>query len=308
MSSTSEETAANMGWLRLRFIVAAILLFAAAAKIANLPQILAGDGLLSNRSLLLAVISFEAGIATFLCLAAPVTSWRLTILTFAILASTASYAVITGQDCNCIAEAIKPEIMLVLDLTVLALAVWFRPKPSITPSDSHRTAHFALCLVVGVALLGSALFREHSVGQGITDQDATLEFLIAEMFVDKPWPLVSRYHPSLKSLQKGKWLVFVVRRDCEHCKEMLAEFFASPSRHRPDERTAVFLAGNSEWPFQFDNVTMDVNGENSILWPNGEPFVASPAVFLLQNGQIVDASDGEDADDFCRSLFDVRGL
>lgn len=308
MSSTSEEIAANTGWLRLRFVVAAILIVAAVAKIANLPQILAGDGLLSNRSLLLAVIGFEAAIAAYLCMASPVSSWRLAILTFAILASTASYAVITGQDCNCIAEAIKPEFMLVLDLTVLALAVWFRPKPSITPSDSHRTAHFAPCLVVGVALLGSALFREHSVGQRIADQDATLEFLIADMLIDKPWPLVSRYHPNLESLQTGEWLVFVVRRDCEHCKEMLSEFFASPGRHRPDERTAVFLAGNSEWPFQFDNVTMDVNGENAILWPNGEPFVASPAVFLLQDGQIVGAADGEDADDFCRSLFSVRSL
>lgn len=94
-----------------------------------------------------------------------------------------------------------------------------------------------------------------------------------------------------------------MRHDCEHCREFASEFFIEPDRHPAGERTAVFVAGTSEWPFQFDSVSIDVGSATLLQWPNGEPFVASPAVFVLQDGQVVEAADGELADGLCRSLF-----
>ena len=46
------------------------------------------------------------------------------------------------------------------------------------------------------------------------------------------------------------------------------------------------LVGKS-WPFQFDRIDWCDRGGNSILWNDGEPFVAAPEIFKINNGIVL---------------------
>ena len=122
--------------------------------------------------------------------------------------------------------------------------------------------------------------------------------MLADMLIEKRWPLDATLHPDLAELDEGRWMVLVVRRDCEHCRQLLEKHFADPATHRPNERTATFVAGETSWPFMLDEIAIESSAGTSITWPAEEPFVASPAIFLIENGRVVKASDGEDADAF----------
>jgi hypothetical protein len=86
---------------------------------------------------------------------------------------------------------------------------------------------------------------------------------------------------------------------------MVARYFADPETHRPGERTAFFAFGfgDDRWRFQFDRVTFDRSGDALLSWPNGKPYVVNPAVFLVDNGIVVDAAEGEETVQFMGSLL-----
>jgi len=81
-------------------------------------------------------------------------------------------------------------------------------------------------------------------------------------------------------------MVLVVRQDCEQCRKLLEKHFADPHAHRPNERTAVFVAGATSWPFMLDKIAIESSSNTSITWLGEEPFVASPAIFLIENGRV----------------------
>lgn len=130
-----------------------------------------------------------------------------------------------------------------------------------------------------------------------------IEFLLADSYVGKPWPVTDDFHPDLKALENGSWLVLIVRSDCKHCRELLERYFSDPAVRPDDARTAIFVAGSSSWPFQFDRVTVPVTSGEFVQWDSQEPFVAGPAVFLLSDGIVVAAADGQNSDAFVRKLI-----
>jgi hypothetical protein len=291
------DTSAWTAWAVLRLMIAGLLFVAAVAKVVNAVQILHGHGLLNSPPLLFALIAFEGAVATYLLIGDRNRAWRISVATFTMFVVAAGYASWTGRDCNCIAQSIGPRQMMFVDIIVLVLAFWFRPRssagqPSVTPRQ------VALSLIVAAAFAAAGLL---SISSG--DNANPLKFLIADTMVGAQWPLDSRFHPDLEPLETGNWMVIILRRDCEHCREFVSEFFAEPDRHRANERTAVFVAGTSNWPFQFDRVSMPVGSATLLRWRDDEPFVASPAVFVLRERLVVEAADREDAEVLCRGLL-----
>ena len=284
------------GWTFFRFVIAVILAIAAIAKFVNMTEILAANSLLSNRLLLTVAIGVEFGVAVFLLLSDSFWPWAVTVVLFLIFSAASIYAIASGQDCNCISKKIGPKVMLPFDLAMLAIASLVRPARKLT-WDKRLTMMALSCLFVGgMASLAAASSKPAA-------QSDRLQFLLADMLVQQPWPLNASLHPDLVALETDRWMVLVVRSDCEHCRELLSKHFADPESHRPNERTAVFVAGSSEWPFQLDHVSIDGEKTSSIKWPIEEPFVASPAIFLLENGKVVDARDGDESDIFMKSLL-----
>jgi len=73
--------------------------------------------------------------------------------------------------------------------------------------------------------------------------------------------VAAEFQPSsvAEPLETGRWLVLIVQADCEHCQDLIAEHFADSRLHRPNERTAMFLAGATTWPFQLDQISLRVD-------------------------------------------------
>ncbi|MEZ6128934.1 MAG: hypothetical protein R3C59_09645 [Planctomycetaceae bacterium] len=196
------------------------------------------------------MIAFEAAVAAYILIAPAWCSWISVIVTFVLFAVAALYSLMIGTDCHCFGDSFSAKLMLPLDLAVLLISHRFRP---FVGSRSRAAINWTILLPL-TAAFGFVTFanyhREHQMAGNVQD----LDMLLADMWVGKKWPLNQSHHPKLRELENGKWLVLVVRSDCEHCRELIGVEFSDPQRHRLGERTAVFIAGAPIWPFQLDDI------------------------------------------------------
>ena len=289
----------SFGWEHFRFAVAALLLAATVGKIFNMAQILTGCGLLGTMPRLVAVTAFEAAAAAYLIVGNRFLAWLLTLITFAIFVTSAFYAMATDQSCDCFGEQLVPETMVVVDTVVLLLTGCLRPS-SWRISSRTLVRPLPIVAVVGGLVAAMAVSRYE-----ILVRHERSRLLVADVLVGKSWPLNGQMDSQLSELSSGKWMILIAQQDCGHCRNLVARYFADPETHRPGERTAVFVFGGADdrWQFQFDRVTLDLSGDTWLSWPNGKPYVVNPAVFLVDNGIVVDAAEGAETDQFIGSLL-----
>lgn len=280
-------------------MVAALLLVASVVKLFNMWQILTGGGLLGTAPRLIAVVAFEAVAAVWLIVGNRFWAWVLTLTTFSIFVAAAVYAIATDQSCNCFGRQLAPETMVVIDTVVLLLTGVLRPR-SWTTSSVSLTRQMTIAAVVGV--VAAALAGWH---YKVLAADERSRILLAELLVGKPWPLNGQVDPHLAELSSGKWMILIAQQDCGHCRDLVARYFADPETHRHGERTAVFVFGgdSEKWRFEFDRVNLDLSGVALSGWPDGKPYVVNPALFLVDDGIVVDAAEGSATEQFLDSLF-----
>jgi len=278
----------------LRIAIAVLLWVAAWFKATNVVEILASDGMLSHRSLLLFAIWFESAFGLYMLIGKSSWAWLLSLVVFVSFSLVSAYAILSGVGCNCFAKSIPPWLVLPIDLSVLGLLIWLRPSIALDRLPSIFVT--VACLALGVVVVGFTV-RSESRPQA-TDP---LHFLLADTLQGQPWPIGAHFHDQLRALGAGKWLVLVLRKDCEHCRELVENYFSDPTLHRAGERTATFIAGDRQWGFELDEVTFSPT--RFFSWSHEEPFCASPAVFVLQDGSIVDAADGKEGASKVRKLL-----
>ena len=67
-----------------------------------------------------------------------------------------------------------------------------------------------------------------------------------------------------------------------------------------------FVAGSNDWPVHFGRASISLESKTVIHWnERNEPFVASPAAFLLEDGRVVEANDAEKADNFVERILNL---
>lgn len=248
---------------------------------------------------LAAVTAFEAAAAAYLIAGNRFLAWLLTLTTFAIFVASGLYALATDQSCDCFGEQLDPETIVVVDAVVLLLTACLRPSRWRMSSRS-LFRHLTIVAVAGVLVAALAVWRYE-----VLVRQERSRLLVADLLVGKSWPLNGQMNSQLSQLSSGRWMILVSRQDCGHCRNMVARHFADPETHRPGERTAVFVFGGNDdrWRFQLDRVTLDLSGDALLSWPLGRPYVVNPAVFLLDNGIVVDAAEGTETDQFLDSLL-----
>ncbi len=298
LTPASGDSSFPSGFRSLQIAVAFLLIVAAVSKLMRFVEIVSGDGVLSDPWLLRTVASVEALISVFILLGPPIWVRRIIFVVFGGFIFITSYAILTQRDCNCIAQFIPPWGMLLIDICIFIWAVIVKPE-----SRQILTTRTAVSFGVIVGSTFMVFAAQRSVIPVAPVENEPIAYLLADSLIDQQWPLTSRQHPELKELEIGRWLVLVIRKDCDHCQQLVAEVFADPERHPPGVRTAMFVAGEDEWPFQFDRIAMDVRGDSRLAWSAGEPFVASPAIFHLNDGRVTKAADGQDADKLLKELF-----
>jgi len=300
---TTDPDLRRFGWKQFRFVVAALLLAAAVVKLVNMRQILVSDSLLGTMPRLVAVAAFETALATFLMIGNRFWSWVLTLTTFAIFITSSVYAMATNQSCGCFGERLNSETIVVIDAVVLLLMLCLRPGRQRMRSRK-LIRQLTTIAVVGGLVAGAAVWRYE-----VLVRNERSRLLVADLLLGQPWPLTGQMDPQLSELSSGKWMILISQQDCSHCQHMVTRYFSDPNRHRPGERTAVFVFGGDDdlWRFQFDRVTLDLSDKAAFRWTNGQPYVVNPAVFLVDNGIVVDAAEGADADRFIGSLWSDTG-
>jgi hypothetical protein len=126
----------NRHWFAMRFIVAAILLIAAALKTQQLsvtPSL--GDDLLHTRWFNIFVVEFELFFGTWLIFGLlPQLTWLVTIGLFAVFSVVSFYkaAILQETSCGCFgAVMVNPWITMTFDLMITGLLLYFLPKKNI---------------------------------------------------------------------------------------------------------------------------------------------------------------------------------
>ncbi|QDT46811.1 hypothetical protein Pan258_08310 [Symmachiella dynata] len=301
-TDTTQSTGGTLGWESFRFAVAALLFATAVVKIVNMAQILTGGGLLGTMPRLVAVTAFEAAVAVYLIVGNRCLAWLLTLTTFAIFVASTLYAISMDQPCDCFGGKLEPETVVVIDAVVLLLTACLRPRRW-QVSSPKLIRQLTVVTVVAGLVAGAAVWR-----YDVLLEKERSRLLVAEVLVGKPWPLNGQTDPRLSELGSGKWMILIARQDCGHCREMVAQYFADPETHRPGERTAFFVFGgrDPQWRFQLDRVAFDPPSEALLSWPDGEPYVINPAIFLVENGIVIDAAEGTESEQFLGALLSGR--
>lgn len=282
-----------------RVLAGGTLLVAAGMKVFYAPAIFAQGGLLAFPPLLYSAIFLELLIGGYALLGDRLIAWRAILAFYAVLAVVAGYSLVVGADCNCFGTWASTKLTLPFDLAIVISGIWVMPKGKIEIAPPLRKMALGISLGLGLAGVLGASYHVSiaSQGQGMVDM------LLTDSLIGKPWPIDGDVHPDLAPLAEGRWMVLLLSSDCHHCQQLVTEHFSDAQRHRSGERVATFLTGQKDWPFAFDRVSFDSN-QGTIPWQDEPPFVANPAVFLLSDGVIVEASDGADTDEFLPSLFD----
>lgn len=268
----------------VQVLAAFILIAAACVKATHVDRILVGTGTLSSPLFLLTAIAIESGLGVFLFLARSAWCWHITILTFGILSLFSGYYYYSGEQCDCFAGFVDPVVLFVIDCSIVILCVMSRSRAKRSPVILVPAAIGVSCSL----FLSIYAYSNHTPAKSDLQP---IEFLLAESMTGKKWLIDENFNPLLSQLNRGQWLVFVFRSNCSHCKE-----FASQVRTNIDtsslEKTVVFISGENKWPFSFGKISLVFSPDGTITWPKNEPFVASPALFILNDGIVTNAFDG----------------
>ena len=154
--------------------------------------------------------------------------------------------------------------------------------------------------VAGVASLVAATVSGMALNSSLKSQKELpdIRFLLADDWIGKSWPLDENFDAKLKELTADKWLVLIFRSDCEHCEALAKRI----DDHQNDDdvgkpKIVSFVAGSNDWPVHFGGASTSLESQTKIPWHGREePFVASPAAFILDDGKVVEAKDGDKAD------------
>ena len=305
-----------------RIAVSFILLFAAVSKLQVAPALLRGDSLLSNPVLLYAAVCVESGVAVWTLTAPAPLAWPVITGLFATLTVFASWAIVANRECNCFGDLLPTGASLPINIGIVVTMMLSRKKwgigqrnapPTSEPMMSKASASnpnrwLTQIFVPGFVSLVVACISGFVLHNTLSNQRETpnVRFLLADDWVGKSWPIDDHFNADLKVIKTGKWLAVIFRSDCEHCKA-LVQRIADTQKNGDvsDLKIVSFVAGSSVWPVHFGKASIDSESFIRIQWNGEEPFVASPAVFLLVNGDVVEAKDGEKADALVERVLDL---
>ena len=245
----------RFGFVQFRFVVAAVLFFAAGLKAyqlatAPLPPVVQGSvftpllGLLNERYFLMATVLGEILFALVL-----VTdlwrswTWLLSLLGFSVFTLVSLMKGLSGEtSCGYFGTiTVNPWITACLDLIIVVLLAVFRERIdwAFPPLDGKKV--LAILLVWFVLAVPTLFFtlslkqQPHAtLGTEFTAPDGRQTIILEpEGWIGKEFPLFSRFAQTegFEVLRRGTWTILIVQPDCSECKKMLADLKANKTQN-----------------------------------------------------------------------------
>jgi thiol-disulfide isomerase/thioredoxin len=277
----------RLGWMIVRFLVAAVLLTAAGLKaLATTPDF--GNSIIEARWFQILLIESEIALALILLFGlVPKISWFVTTILFTIFSLVSLAKGFSGaESCGCFGDVVKinPFVTFLLDAGIVALLCKFRPKYE--KIELRFEPHIVLnYLLVFVPLGGFMLWETSQVrfqqlqGTGQRLQEGNIVKLEPQMWIDKEFPL-SDYCDIGEKFTTGHWLILLHRTGCAECRK--ASPLIAKLVKEKNCPLAVLEMNPTKDKFHINNVDFITGLLNQkMTW-----FAETPVVLELDNGVV----------------------
>ena len=300
-------------------------MLAAINKLMAAPAIVRGESLLSNQWLLYTAISVEFAVATFALVSPSRSAWVAITFLFLALTSFATWAIFANRECNCFGNLLPSGTSLPVNFVIVSLMLLSRkhwgiglenrgldPVGNAAHTSEQKPVHLSYRMAIAcVASLVAATISGMALNNSLKSQKEMpdVRFLLADDWIGKSWPMDEKFDAELKDITVGKWLVLILRKDCEHCKALANRINNQKDETVDKPKIVSLVAGSNDWAVHFGRASTSLESQTKVHWHSGEePFVASPAAFLLEDGKVVEAKDGEKADSFVVRVLALPSL
>lgn len=274
-------------------LLVCFLVATAITKWLTLSELLRGGGLLSDTNVLSIAIGFELAAAAMIALASERVAHRVAVATFGLLALVAGFAWWTQQDCNCFGPRTPRGVPFLIDLLCLGALAWVRPSKALVV-ETKATWTILLAALLFVVGGGGTWVMANRITSA-----ATMPMWFGDQLVGTRFPLLQLHSVQHLFPIEGDLTVFLLRPDCDHCREFATEWNAA---YPPDHPHRPGVVGVSISPGQWTvmpgivSATVVENpGNVPIQWSaETEPFVAAPTRVNCVDGLVVKVTSGDE--------------
>ncbi|MDR2755016.1 MAG: hypothetical protein LBC20_04860 [Planctomycetaceae bacterium] len=236
------------GFGQLRFIIAAVLFFAAGLKthqLATIPLPPPVQGsvftplleLLNHRGLLIMVTESEILFALLLCSGIwRRWVWLVSLLCFSAFSLVSAMKGLSGEgSCGCFGiVTVNPWITATVDAILVLLLIIFREHSNFSFNFSVKEKRKLIIVlivwfVLGIpSLLAMLSLKQFQVtlGTEMTSADGRKKIVLEpEKWIGKEFPLAVRFEQPADSelLKQKKWTIVLIHADCPKCRKLIAD-------------------------------------------------------------------------------------
>jgi hypothetical protein len=316
ISSGKTGAVRNRGWHVVRVVMALILFVAAATKCHEYSTgPILGTGFFSAKWFVICLVEAEwLGSLGLLLLAGvmPTSAWAAALACFGVFTFASLAKGLMGEvSCGCFGRSqLNPFLTALLDLTIVASLLYWRPQGSSGADLRHRLTRVAVASVIWMAV---GIPAACAMGRGLTTtlsdlgeiaSDGKTVVLTPELWNGKRFPLLPYLEdrsdhsvgkpvkrPLQERLGEGKWLVLLYHSDCDKCQEAIRRLPRITGDLNVQQVALIEVP-----PYVEDSGTSVLTGTTRLharLANTREWFVECPIGLLLDEGVTVDVRNRE---------------
>lgn len=289
----ASSVSGDHAWAVLRVPLAGLLLSAVVVKFWFAREILASDGMLSQPWLLPVAAGAEAGAGLTILLAPAWRGYLVAAASFSALAAVSGWSLATGRDCGCFGPQTNTFGPFLLDVACLLALAFVHPRPTLASKMQRSRTILIGAASVAIALCMGAISERLMAGR------EGIPAFFGDNLVGRQWPLLEREDFPATAGGIDRSLFVLLRPDCGHCREFARLWSEQPLPGWELSQIFCISLGNAKWTVTPGVVAVDpidVEGAVTLSWDLGaEPFVATPAIFVVDDQVVHCAVDGEAA-------------
>ncbi len=222
-------------------------------------------------------------------------TWATSLAYFTCFCFVTLYETLSGESsCGCFGRVeVDPRFTLMLDVSMVAALVVFRPGMAAAPAPSHRGVRLIatiLATVTAGALAGIAMgsYRQPAASGGTLVETDGLIILEPQKWVGQPFPLAGHIDVG-RQLMSGTWIVLLYRHGCPTCSKALPVYRKMATDFAGSGRSVAFI----EVPPYGEPIRQEGPGLWGRLEDTKEWFVTTPAVIVVEDGRVVAGWQGQ---------------
>jgi len=226
--------------------------------------------------------------------------WFVTIGVFSLLAIATALELVSGEtSCNCFgAVTVRPIYTMLLDLVAIAalLCTGIPPREESGRSGARR---WAIASAVALLWLSTTtvfwITRPAMAAGAAFGKPGDSIILEPSQWVGQTFSLAQ--HMDIGSnLQRGRWIVLLVRHDCRHCAGAVEQCLASISARQDQPRLAVIEMApyaDADDPAFWD---LPKSVQSGRLDRTRDWVVTTPVVIVIKDGMVIAGVEGDAAE------------